>query len=338
MLIGCAAPPAPPTPTVSPSGLRILNWDTYIDPALLEQFTAETGIEIVYDTYASTEEAYAALTTSNRRYDLVIIADRLIDRLRREQRLAALNHEQIPHLANLDPSFDSIALIDPGYRFCVPYLWGVLGWGYRASIADRPLQSWEDVFDPTRNLRLAALDDERFSLGLALIALGFSPNTTDPAIIGAARDWFRARSANITHFAADDGQSMLARQEVDVAIEWSGDILQMQREHLDMRFTLPAEGSIFSSDSMCVPATAINQEAAEQFINFILAPEPAAALARFTRYGTPNRAAWPLLDADLLAIIQQHQRLAQAGRLFQLVDVEPAVRELYRSAWAEVRR
>ncbi|WP_322489109.1 hypothetical protein [Chloroflexus sp.] len=76
-------------------------------PALLDAFTDETGIAIVYHTYSNNEELYNILTTTKEPYDLVIVSDVLIDRLLREQRLAVLNLGRIPNLTNLDPAFNS---------------------------------------------------------------------------------------------------------------------------------------------------------------------------------------------------------------------------------------
>lgn len=336
ILISCASPPPPPA-LPPPALLRILNWDTYIDPALLDAFTDETGIGIVYHTYSNNEELYNILTTVKEPYDVVIVSDVLIDRLRREQRLAVLNRSRIPNLANLDPAFNRIAS-DPINRFCVPYLWGVLGFGYRQSTQRQPIASWDDVFDPARSNRVVMIDDARFGLGLALIKLGFSPNTSDPAAIGAARDWLRSHAGRIVRFAGDDGQTFLASGEADIAIEWSGDILQIASIDPDIQFEIPAEGAIFVADHMCVLADAANHAAAEQFINFILTAEHGAALANKTRYISPNRAAFDRLDDDLRRLIQRYQALEQEGRLLRLVDIDSATYELYRAAWAEVRR
>ena len=35
--------------------VNVYNWSDYIDPAMLEKFTAETGIKVVYDVYDSNE-------------------------------------------------------------------------------------------------------------------------------------------------------------------------------------------------------------------------------------------------------------------------------------------
>lgn len=194
------------------------------------------------------------------------------------------------------------------------------------------------MFDPARSNRVVMIDDARFGLGLALIKLGFSPNTSDPAAIGAARDWLRTQAGRIFRFAGDDRQTFLASGEADVVIEWSGDILQVASTDSDIRFEIPVEGAIFAADNMCVLANAANQSAAEQFINFILTAEHGAALANKTRYISPNRAAFDRLDSDLQRLIRRYQALELEGRLFRLVDVDSATYELYRAAWAEVRR
>ena len=36
--------------------VNIYNWSDYIDPSVLEDFTRETGIKVIYDTYDSTAQ------------------------------------------------------------------------------------------------------------------------------------------------------------------------------------------------------------------------------------------------------------------------------------------
>src|SRR5688572_23426130 len=52
--------------------LRIYNWSDYIDPALLEQFTKETGIKVVYDTFDSNEVLETKVLQGGTGYDLVV--------------------------------------------------------------------------------------------------------------------------------------------------------------------------------------------------------------------------------------------------------------------------
>ena len=52
--------------------LYVYNWTEYVPSSLLEQFTKETGIEVIYSTFESNEEMYSKLKLSNSTgYDIV---------------------------------------------------------------------------------------------------------------------------------------------------------------------------------------------------------------------------------------------------------------------------
>jgi spermidine/putrescine transport system substrate-binding protein len=337
ILTGCTTPPPVPSPTPILSELHLLDSHSTTDLPVFNTFSAKTGITITSHLYRTSEEAYRFLTTADQAYDVIIVSDTLVHRLRREQRLAVLNHTQLPNLVHLDPMF-ARSSGDPDYRFCVPHRWSVLGFGYRQSATGRAINNWDDVFDPAYTDRIGVLDEVRLSMGMALIKSGFSPNSSDPAAIATARNWWLGVANQINRFTAGNEQELLQRDELDIVVARSGDILQIAHEDSDIRFTVPEEGSILITDSLCVPANAVHQSIAEQFINFVLTPEHSAALVNMSRYGTPNQAALPLIDAELRASLNQYIAQEQAGLLFHLTDVEPAIQELYRAAWAEVRQ
>ena len=344
LLAACTAqaPQAPaPLPEASPSSvglvapptLRIYSWETYIDPALLDRFSAETGAEIVYDTYVSNEELYETLVQGTAMYDLIVPSDYMVSILRREGYLAKLNHENLPNLVNLDPGFTN-PNFDPNLRHCVPYLWGTQGLGYRDTGAG-PIDSWTIFFDQAVPGRAAFLTDSRSTLGIALIYLGYSPNTLRASEIAAARDFLIARADRFA-FVDDEGQDLLLAGEIDMTIDWSGDMLQVIEQDPTLKYSIPNEGSIIWVDTMCVTATTAQQALAEQFINFMLDAEVGAILADYTRYSTPNQAALPLIDpadrANPLLYPDQELR----NRLFTLVDLGSDASRLYDEAWAAV--
>ena len=45
--------------------LYIYNWTEYIPNSLLQKFTKETGIEVVYSTFESNEEMYSKMKLTN---------------------------------------------------------------------------------------------------------------------------------------------------------------------------------------------------------------------------------------------------------------------------------
>ena len=67
----------------------------------------------------------------------------------------------------------------------------------------------------------------------------------------------------------------------------------------DLDFYLPENTSIFI-DSMCIPASAQNKEAAEMYINYMCESTVAAANSYYVGYSTPHMGAMELLDEELV--------------------------------------
>ncbi len=339
LAVACAAPatvtPAESAPTQEPAGgLNIYNWDTYIDPAVVSDFEREWGVTVDYEIYGSNEEMLQVLEAGGVDYDLVFPTDYIVPSMIRQGLLASLNLDNIPNLVNLDPAFVS-PFYDPGNRYCVAYQWGTIGVGYNGAATGRELAGWSDLFAPEFAGRIALLDDPRLSLGVVLLYLGHSPNTTTAEQIAAARDFLIERSDQIVAYAPDTGQDLLAAGQVDLTLEWSGDIFQLMAENPDVRYVIPEEGTIIYTDNMCVPAASQHRELAEAFINYVLEPEVGAAISNYIHFSSPNLAAQPyLLETD-----RQNPALYPSpevrARLFFLSDVGQAA-DLYDQAWADV--
>ncbi len=338
LLAACTSAPSPtavPTVTPEPQELNIYNWDTYIDPALLTAFEKKFGVKINYDIYDGNEQLLDQVKANPTAYDLIVPSDYMVTLMRREDLLAPLNKANLPNFKNIDPLFINPAL-DPGNRYCVPYQWGTTAIGYNLKATGREIASWDDVFDPAYAGRVALLDAARETLGVILLYLGYSPNSINRVEIAAARDFLKDHAAQIATYSGDDGQELLAGGQVDIVLEYSGDIFQVMEDHPDIRYTIPVEGAILWSDNMCIPAGAPHQELAEKFINYILGPEVGAALSNFTHYSTPNLAAFPLVDEADRHNPSLYPSAEVRNTLFYLVDIGPEATQLYENAWADV--
>lgn len=65
--------------------LYFYNWTEYVPPGLLEQFTKETGIKVIYSTYESNESMYTKLKTYKEgAYDLVVPSTYFISKMSHE--------------------------------------------------------------------------------------------------------------------------------------------------------------------------------------------------------------------------------------------------------------
>jgi spermidine/putrescine transport system substrate-binding protein len=103
---------------------------------------------------------------------------------------------------------------------------------------------------------------------------------------------------NIKAFHEDNGQDLLASGDVDLVLEYNGDIAQLMTEDKDVDFVLPKEGSQLNSDTLCIPKGAPHPKNAHAFINYLLDAKAGAEISKTILYPTPNAAAKALMPDD----------------------------------------
>lgn len=321
-----------PTISTPTRQLAIYNWGTYIAPELLTMFSERYGVTIIYDEFDSDEQLLTELR-AGMIYDLIVPTDMLLPVMRREGLLARLNHANISNIINLAPEFTD-PTYDPQNRYSVPYQWGMIGIGYNIARTGRELTSWHDLFDPAFRGRVGILDDYTVSVGAILMMLGHSPNTTNVVHIEEAREFLLAHTDQLV-IIGDVGQDYLQNGDLDVVMEFNGDIAQLMRDDADIRFVIPQEGGYIFTDVMAIPATSPNQDLAELFINFILEPQNGAILSNVIRYATPNMASYPFLNLDDLnnPIIYPSEDIQK--RLFYQSFNNAQINALYAQVWED---
>ena len=82
LAMGIHAASAADAPNNDNKTLYFYNWTEYVPPWLLEQFTKETGIKVIYSTYESNETMYAKLKTYKQgACDLVVPSTYFVDKM-----------------------------------------------------------------------------------------------------------------------------------------------------------------------------------------------------------------------------------------------------------------
>ncbi len=278
--------------------VNFYNWDTYIGEDTLPNFEKESGIEVTYDLFADNDELFAKLRGGNPGYDLIVPTNDYVERMLIADMLEPLDHDKIPNLANIDPVFMDPAF-DPGRAHSVPYMWGTIGVGYRKSAVSRVPDSWTDLLSSDEYAgRIALMSEPTTVLQIAMKAMGKSLNDWSEENIAAAEKMITDQKSRITAFAPDNGQDLLLAGEVDLAMEWNGDILQAMDEDDDIGFVVPNEGGLLWEDCLCIPKGGENIENAHILINHLLGAEVGAEIADFIYYASPNKAALELMDPE----------------------------------------
>ena len=296
-LAGCAAPIA-----VGANGeearLNLYTWDTYTPPAVLAEFERTTGIKVNVSLYGNNDELFAKLRSGNPGFDVIVPSNEFVTRMRVSGLLETLDHAKIPNIANLLPAFRD-ATFDPGRRYSLPYTWLVLGIGYRKSRVDGVPDSWKWLFDSDRysgRIGMFAEADDLIRLGARY--KGASISNVTPAMMRDVEAMLIAQKRHVKVFHHDEGQDLLLSREVDIVLEYNGDIAQVMQEDDDLGFVVPREGTLINSDCLCVPKGAPRPGNAHRFINFVLDATIGAQIASAIRYPTPNAAALALMPAE----------------------------------------
>jgi spermidine/putrescine-binding protein len=323
--------------------LAFLNWQDYIAPDLLRDFERGTGIAVTYETYPSNDALArrVGLAQRTRRggrsstsFDLVVPSDNFVSRFRSAGALAELDHDQLPNLDNLAPSFRNAAF-DPGNRFSVPWATGTTGIGYDRTVFGDP-PGYDVFLDPAHRGRTTVLAETRDAFGLALLSLGEDANTRDPSTIRAAEERLIEMKGVIRGFESAGYLDGLAVGELVAAHGYSSDILQAAQRNPDIGYVLPPEGALRWVDSMVVLIDAARPGNAHRFIDHYLEPEVSAGNATAVQVDTGNAAVRELLPAEMLddpAIFPPDEVL---DRLVFTADLG-ADETLYDEAWERVQ-
>jgi spermidine/putrescine transport system substrate-binding protein len=278
--------------------LAFYNWDTYIGETTLADFKAASGVEVNMTLFANNDELFAKFRAGNPGFDIIMPSNEYVARMVEAKLLAPLDHAKIPNKKNLLPEFQD-ADFDPGRKYSMPYTWLVLGIGYRKSAMKGGVapDSWKYLYDSNEYKgRMSLLSESADVFRLGFKYLGKSVNDATPELIKQVEDMLIKQKANIKNFHDDNGQDLLMSKEIDIVLEYNGDIAQKETEDPDLAFVVPKEGSLLNSDCMCIPTGAPNPNNAHAFINFLLDGQNGANITKTILYPTPNAAAKALMD------------------------------------------
>jgi putrescine transport system substrate-binding protein len=296
-----------------PAVLNVYNWSDYIDPSVLEDFTAETGIRVTYDVFDSNEMLETKLFAGRSGYDLVVPGAAFLARQIQAGVYQPLNPQWLENRKNLDPVLtERVAAFDPDNRYSVTHLWGTTGFGFNAEaiaarMPDAPVDSWRLIFDPDVVSRFAdcgvtLLDAPSEVVGSVLLYLGKDANSAKAEDLAAAEAVLQSIRPYVRNFDSSRYIEDLANGETCLALGWSGDILQAKRrateagKSLTVEYRIPEEGALLFFDQLAIPADAAHPRNAHRFIDFLLRPQIAARNSNFVRYANSN-----LASRDLLA-------------------------------------
>lgn len=281
--------------------VNFYNWTDYIDPKVLERFTAETGIKVQYDVYDSLETLEGKLLAGRSGYDIVVpTSEPTFSRLIAAGALQPLDRAKAPNLANLDPKLMArVASSDPGNKYGAIYLWGTIGLGLIPDLIkplapDAPLDSWDLLLKPANAKRLAKcgitlMDSAIDTIPSVLRYLGHNPASTDAKDLADVEKTLMAIRPYVRTFVSGGAVEALAAGQTCLAMTYSGDVIQAagraaEAKQKAVRYVAPKEFAELSFDMLAVPKDAPHAADAMTLIDYLLRPDVMAATTNLVHY------------------------------------------------------
>jgi putrescine transport system substrate-binding protein len=335
--------------------VNFYNWSNYMAPGVLEDFTRETGIKVVYDTFDANETLETRLLAGKSGYDVVVPTAYFLQRQITANIFQKLDKAKLPNLANTWPAVTKrLAIYDPGNLYAANYMWGTTGIGYNVKAvqkilgADARIDSWDIVFKPEnlarfRDCGVHMLDSADDILPAALNYLGLDPNSTKQADLEKAADLVTKIRPYVRKFHSSEYLSALATGEICFVVGWSGDIMQARsraaeaKSDIEIGYAIPKEGAQLFFDNLAIPADARNVAEAYELINYLYRPEVAAKNSDFLSYANGNLASQKLIDPRIFNDRGIYPDEATQKKLFVITARDPGTQRIINRLWTRVK-
>lgn len=317
----------------------VYNWGEYLDPEVINIFEEETGIEVVYDEYETNETMYPKVASKAAEYDVVCPSDYMIQKMIENNLLAEIDFDQVPNIKNIDPNYIKQSRdFDPENKYSVPYCVGTVGILYNKTMVDKPVDSWDILWNDKYKDNILMQDSVRDAFMVALKKLGYSMNSTDPEELEEAKQALIDQKPLTQAYVVDQVRDKMIGNEAAIGVIYSGEAIYTQRENSDLEYVIPKEGTNVWIDSWCILKDAPNKENAEKFINFLCRPDIALMNFEYITYSTPNTEARKLIeDDDIRNSTIAFPDLSQYKNLETFRYLGEDADHLYNELWKEVK-
>ncbi len=334
--------------------VNVYNWSDYIDESILEDFTKETGIKVVYDVFDSNEIVETKLLAGGTGYDVVVPTGSFLGRQISAGVFQKLDKDKLPNLKYMWPEIsERIEKFDPNNEHAINYMWGTTGIGYNVDkikerMPDAPVDSWDMLFKPEVVSKFAdcgvyVLDTADELFPAALSYLGLDPDSSNPEDFAKAGELLMSIRPYIRKFHSSEYINALANGDICLAVGWSGDVLQARDRAAEadngvtVAYSIPKEGAMMWFDNMAIPADAPHPDEAHAFLNYIMKPEAVAKATDYVFYANGNKASQEFVSKEVMDDPAIYPPQETIDNLFTVTTKSPKAMRVRTREWTKVK-
>lgn len=283
----------------------LATWPNYHDPASFEAFTAATGAAVQVNVFGSNEEMLAKLQAGGSGWDVFVPTNYTITTYVDEGIIDPLDLSRLPNYdaASFDPRFAGPGTVG-GKLYAASKDWGTTGMAVNnAQTNGRVLTSWKDFWQITKaefSGRTTVHDYQLTTIGNALKSFGYSFNSIDPAQLAEAEALLLEVKPHLFAITSDY-QPPMRSGDAWLAMCWTGDGKQLNKDIPDISYVIGKEGGEIWSDFYAIPKSAPHPDAAYALINFLLDPAVNYKEAMFHGQPVADARVNAMMSAEMMA-------------------------------------
>ncbi|MBB5533925.1 polyamine ABC transporter substrate-binding protein [Rhizobium giardinii] len=333
--------------------VNVYNWSDYIDASILEDFTKETGIKVVYDVFDSNEILETKLLAGGTGYDVVVPTATFLQRQIAAGVFQKLDKSKLPNLSNMwDEITTRVATYDPGNEYAIDYMWGTTGIGYNVEKAKQILgtdekPTWDVLFKPEvaakfKDCGIHVLDSPTDVVPSVLAYLGLNPDSHAPEDLAKAEELLLKVRPFIRKFHSSEYINALANGDICLALGYSGDIFQARDRAAEAKagvtvdYSIPPTGAQMWFDVMAIPADAPHVAEAHEFLNYIMKPEVIAKASDFVFYANGNKASQQFISKEVIEDTAIYPPADVMKKLFTTTPFDAKSQRVLTRMWTKV--
>lgn len=270
--------------------INIFMWSDYISDETIANFESEYGVKVNLSYMNDNADSITKLTAgAGSEYDLIMTCDAYMESLIQGGYLEELDLSQIPNSENINKAYWS----EENQGYCVPYLMNYIYVVYDTERCPIEITSYNDLISPEMKGQIGSVDGARNLFPIALIALGYDPNSTDENEIAEAYEWLTKYNENVVAYGSTE--TNIVNGTISCMLTYDGNTAEAMAQMGEDNTLVVAPGFTdavqLGFDLYVIPKGAAHIDLAYKFLDYICDPEVMANNLVENPYSCPNDAA-----------------------------------------------
>lgn len=280
------------TETAQTGELNIMMWGDYISEELISEFEKNNNVKINFTYMSDNADAVNKLTAGGGdEFDLILTSDAYMQSMIEGDYIEKLDLSKLPNAINLNTTYWHEGIRD----YCIPYLMNYIYVVYDSERSPIEITSYNDLVKPELKGQLGSIDGARNLFPIALIALGYDPNSRVESEIAEAYEWLKGYNENVVAYG--NTEQNIVSGMISVMLTYDGNAAWAMSQ-LEEKGANTLKIADFASDRIqlgmdlyVIPKGAKHQDDAYKFLDYILDPSVMAKNLDEFPYSCPNDAA-----------------------------------------------